>query len=391
MKRVVIIGGGYAGMMAAARLSRFKNAHVSLVDQRRAFVQRVRLHELLAGSQTPEFPYAPALAQRGIAFTQAAVEGVLPERQEIVLRSASRSERLGYDHLLIALGSSTGADLPGVCEHTLRLDDPKLIRSQQARLRELAGRGGRVLVVGSGLTGIEVASELATRLTGLKVTMASRGSFAAGYSPDTQAYLRDVFARAGISLIEQVAIQAVSEGRAHLSDGRELAFDVCVWTGGFKAPALLRDMGLVVDSLGRAYVTPELHVPGDPSIFIAGDSAAFGEAGCTIRTGCATAMPMGVQAAANLCAQLENKAMRAHTFAFTAQAISLGRKEGLVYKLDPQGRLSEPMLVGRAGALVKVAIIGWTWLSVQYDRSYGLPIFAWPGGGNWWGYTELAQ
>jgi NADH dehydrogenase len=391
MKRVVIIGGGYAGLMAATRLTRLENATVTLIDQKAAFSQRVRMHELLAGSHVPELPYAPALAKRAITFKQASVEGIMPERQEIMVRTGAQHERLGYDSLLIALGSTTATDLAGVREHTLRLDNPQEIRSHYAHLRELAGRGGRVLVVGGGLTGIEAATELATRLPGLAVSLATSGIFAAGYNPATQAYLRDVFARSGITIIEQASIHALSAGRAYLSDARELAFDACVWTGGFTAPQLLREMGLAVDAQGRAFVTPELHVPTNPSIFIAGDSAAFGDANSTIRTGCATAMPMGVQAATNLRAQLENKAMHAHNFAFTGQSVSLGRKEGLVYKHDPQGRLTEPMFFGRAGALVKAAIIEWTWASVRYDRSYGIPIFAWPRGGKWWGQTELAQ
>lgn len=391
MKRVVIIGGGYAGMMAATRLSRLEKATVTLVDQRAAFSQRVRMHELLAGSSVPELPYAPALAKRGIAFKQASIEGILPERQELELRNGSQRERLPYDSLLIALGSSTADDLPGVRQHALRLDDPKEIRSHYIHLRELAARGGHILVVGGGLTGIEVATELATRLPGLRVSMASSGGFASGYNDATKTYLRAFFARAGITIHEQTTIQALSAGSAHLSDGRELAFDACVWTSGFKAPRLLRDMGLAVDGMGRAFVAPELHVPSNPSIFIAGDSAAFGDTSWTIPTGCASAMPMGVHAANNILAQLEGKPLRAHEFAYTGQSVSLGRKEGLVSQTDSLGRSLTPLVFGRLGAVVKASIIEWVWASVRYDRNYGIPIFGWPRGGAWWGQTELAQ
>lgn len=82
---VVVLGGGYAGLLAAARVARHGVAQVTLVDQRAEFVRRIRLHELLAGSDVTQVAYAPALARRGITFVQSFVEQIDAARQEVQL------------------------------------------------------------------------------------------------------------------------------------------------------------------------------------------------------------------------------------------------------------------------------------------------------------------
>lgn len=83
--RVLILGGGYAGMLTAARVARGGRAQVTLVDQREAFVQRIRMHELLAGASMPQLAYGPALNRRGVAFLQACAERIDIARQEVSL------------------------------------------------------------------------------------------------------------------------------------------------------------------------------------------------------------------------------------------------------------------------------------------------------------------
>src|SRR5687768_4983879 len=104
--RVLVLGGGYAGMLAAARIAQEGRAQLTLIDKNPFFVQRIRLHEMLAGRQAPGIAYQPALARRGIGFLQRCVEGIDPNRQEVVVSASDGiGQRLGYDTLVIALGS----------------------------------------------------------------------------------------------------------------------------------------------------------------------------------------------------------------------------------------------------------------------------------------------
>jgi NADH dehydrogenase FAD-containing subunit len=389
--RVLILGGGYAGLLAAARITRSSRARVTLVDQRARFTQRIRLHELLAGAAPPGISYEPALARRGAAFVQARVERIDPARQEVIVAGASRrSKRLGYDLLLIALGSVTAAGSPGVVTHALRLNDPAALAAASIQLRDLAARNGRVLVVGDGLTAIETAAELAAQRPGLRVTIAAHRPVGKDYNPAAASHLVTSLGGLGIDIVEGVSVTALEAGVAWLADGRRLEYDACVWAGGFAAPPLLAEAGLPVDAVGRALVTPRLQVHDHPAIFVAGDSAAAGDGSQTIRMGCVSAQPMGAHAGANLAAIVAGNQPEPFRFGFFIRCVSLGRHDGLVQFVDAQDRPTERVLTGRAAALVKELVCRMTLEGLRGELRTGLPLVSWPQGGRWWAAPAAA-
>lgn len=389
-RHVLILGGGYAGMLAAARIARGGRAHVTLVDQREAFVQRIRLHEALAGADVPQLAYGPALARRGVTFLQAHAEGVDIARQEVVLAPPAAPRRLGYDVLLVALGSVTAAGAPGVAEHALRLNDPAQVGHAAAQLRALARSGGRALVVGGGLTAIETAAELGERLPGLPVTLACSGSLGAGYSRAASMHLRATLQRLGVELVEGARVVGLERGRAALEGGAELPFDCAIWSGGFAAPDLLRAAGLAVDGQGRALVTPTLQIPGNPTVFVVGDSAAAGEGGQTIRMGCVSAAPMGAHAGENVASALAGAPLRPFRFGFFMRCVSLGRRDAVIQLTGPNDQPRDRAVTGRGAALIKELVCRAALESVRGELRSGLPLTVWPGGGRWWSEPLLA-
>ncbi|HEX2191152.1 MAG TPA: FAD-dependent oxidoreductase, partial [Longimicrobiaceae bacterium] len=113
-RRVLVLGGGYAGMVAAARAARGGGAEVTLLDARPRFTQRIRLHELLAGSEPDAPAYAPLLERRGVRFVQGWADGLDPARGVVTGRAAHGGRlELGYDRLVLALGSRAAAGPPG--------------------------------------------------------------------------------------------------------------------------------------------------------------------------------------------------------------------------------------------------------------------------------------
>ena len=236
-KKVLILGGGYAGMIAAARIARgSRGADVTLLDAKADFVQRIRLHEVLAGREPTALRYAPLLARRGVRFVQARVEALDPERRQVTASTADGARLdLGYDVAVLALGSTSAAGAPGVAEHAVRLDDPHALRQAHGRLARLAASSGSVLVVGGGLTGIETAAEIAECFPTLRVTLATRGRVGDGYSRRGAEHLRRRLTSLGVTLREDTEIGEVQAGRAALADGGFVAFDLCFWCGGFAA------------------------------------------------------------------------------------------------------------------------------------------------------------
>ena len=139
-KKVLILGGGYAGIIAAARVvRRCPGADVTLFDGKPDFVQRIRLHEVLAGRKPTTLRYEPLLARRGVRFVQARVEALDPVRRQVAARTVDGARLdLGYDVAVLALGSTTAAGVPGVAEHAVRMNDATALRQAHGKLARLA-------------------------------------------------------------------------------------------------------------------------------------------------------------------------------------------------------------------------------------------------------------
>lgn len=99
---VVVLGGGYAGTMAANRLQQNTNIDITLVNPREEFVHRLRLHQFAAGTGIATAEYAPMLGKRVRLVVDSAVRIDAPAR---LIRLES-GDVLDYDYLIYAIGST---------------------------------------------------------------------------------------------------------------------------------------------------------------------------------------------------------------------------------------------------------------------------------------------
>jgi NADH dehydrogenase FAD-containing subunit len=114
-------------------------------------------------------------------------------------------QELAYDYLIYALGSRTDREsVPGVATFAYGLDASGAMGAPELRERLLtmADTGGRVVVVGAGPTGIEIASEIADTFPKFQVTMVTRGTFGAFQDAPVQAYMRKALHRLGVEIRE---------------------------------------------------------------------------------------------------------------------------------------------------------------------------------------------
>lgn len=378
-RHIVILGGGYAGMIAAARIARGgPDAAVTLVDARSSFVQRIRLHEALAGSRPRTLEYTPLLGRRGISFRQGSVESLDLSRQRVVARGdVGAPFELSYDELVVALGSFTAPSAPGVAAHAVRLDNLAQIAAAHARLCDLECKAGRVLVVGGGLTGIETATELAQRFPGLRITLATAGRLDDRFSARAGAYLRSRFDQSGIELRETSTVIAVEAERACFADGSSAPFDLCIWSAGFEAPALAREAGLAVDRQGRIVVDAMLRAVSQPNIFAVGDAAAARLGSRSVPTGCVSALPMGVHAGENIRRLLRGAQLAPFAFGLVIRCVSLGRRDALVQFTRADGTPRDRVWTGRRAVYTKELIGRLTLAVVDYELRSGLPLYRW--------------
>jgi len=358
--KILILGGGYAGVMAASRLViNGVRADITLIDARTELVQRIRLHETLAGSTPKTLPYR-LLERKGVRFVQARVEALEPGQRRVQARTPSGERlQLEYDTLIYALGSRTAKPM----QDAIRLDDPDELRQAYGRLKA----GMRVLVVGGGLTGIEAATELAERIPGLKVTLATRGRIADGWSKAAADHFLRRFRELGIELREEVSVET-AEG-----------FDLCIWAGGFEALPLARQAGLPTDAAGRVRVDDSLRVPGHPEIFVAGDSAAAaGAGGWMIRMGCVSALPMGAHVGENVARVLRGREPEPFQLAIALRCVSLGRKDGLVQFTAADDAPVDKVWTRRGAAVVKELICQMTYWVMRGELRLGIRLYRWP-------------
>lgn len=377
---VVILGAGYAGQLAAARLAHQRlPMRITVVDPSPVFVERIRLHQLAAG-QPLRARSMRSLLPRSAAWVQARAERIDTAHRTVHL--SGDAPALRYDALIYALGSSDDLDaVPGVRRFAHGLGSQDAAEIVAARVPALAVARGRVVVVGGGLTGIEAAAELAEMYPGLGVTLVTAGQLGHGLHENGRAHIMDVFTRLGVSLREHAPVAAVEDGQLRLADGTALAFDLCLWSAGFRARPLARLSGLPVDARDRVEVDTTLRVRGHDEIFAAGDSAlvpSFGVEGAPpLRMACATAMPTGIHAAEEVARMVRAEPRQSFRFAFAAQCISLGRRDGLVQTVDAADRPMPRIRRGRTAVRIKELICRYTIWMIRAERM-GLAFFRWP-------------
>ncbi|HCA87173.1 MAG TPA: pyridine nucleotide-disulfide oxidoreductase, partial [Streptomyces sp.] len=176
---VVVVGAGYAGMMAALRLA--PHHRVTLVDPSERFTERIRLHELAAGR--PGAGHALADFLSGTKVAHVASRAVAIDTGGRSVRTDDGRE-LPYDRLVYALGSRT--DTRG---GALGSGDRAYTAETAAELRKrLLDGPGSLAVVGGGLTGIELAAELAEGHPGWEVRLLTADEPGAGLSARGRAH-----------------------------------------------------------------------------------------------------------------------------------------------------------------------------------------------------------
>ena len=369
--KIIILGGGFAGVMAALRLSRRTRrqpVEITLVNAGATFVERTRQHQVASGQAVSVLSFTTLFAGTGVQFVQGKATAFDPVQKVVTVATGDGEQTLRYDKLIYALGSHTAVDrIPGVREHAYVLEQHDSLAEQ---LRKMAATHGRVLVIGGGLTGIEVATELAESHPNLQVELATAGTLADQMSHAGARHLYKTFHTLGIGLHEQTKISRIEAGQALTSAGA-LPFDLCVYAAGFAVAPLAKAAGLTVNAQNQVVVNAFLHAVSHPDIYAVGDAAAFEQsADLTLRMGCVTALPLAGHAADNLASALAGQAEQPFGFGFVIRCISLGRHNGLVQFTDAADHPRPWILAGRTGAMVKELILHFVMKTLQLERRF---------------------
>ncbi|KAF2859308.1 putative dehydrogenase [Piedraia hortae CBS 480.64] len=320
MPHVLIIGGGFAGVWAAAGIKRIESDNpthdpitVTLIAPTDDIVIRPRLYE--NHPENMRVPLDHILGPINASRIHATVTHISPTTKSITFTNQDSTQSiLSYDKLILASGSQLNPPtLPG-SEHLFNIDTLTSAASLNAHLHNLphthATHAGQytVIVVGAGFTGLEIATELPSLLAPhpARVILLERSavlspSLGAGPRP----YIQSALTSLGVETRLNTSLASLSPEGATLSSGEFIPSATVIWTVGMHASPLTSQINSPRDELGRLVVDTYLRVKGVEDVYACGDTAAAPcEQGHTSMQSCQHALPMGKVCGANVAREV---------------------------------------------------------------------------------------
>jgi NADH dehydrogenase len=324
MKRIVVLGGGFAGLIAAVGAARkLAERKIGKDDIAVTLVNRDPWHSIRVRNYETDLSdvrvrLADVLGPIGVEVTIGDVAGIDPERREVAVAGGT----LSYDRLVFALGSELlRPAIPGLAEYGFDIDTFDAAAKLAAHLSALPARPpspGRftALVVGGGLTGVEMATELATRLRDLaggeaaRIILADRAARIGSNMGDSAcAVIEEALGSLGVEARPGVTVASVDAAGVRLASGETIAAQTVVWCAGMRAHPLAASLPGEHDRFGRVAVDRFLKIAGTTDIFAAGDAAmALVDGEHPSVMSCQHARPMGRIAGHNVVCDLTGEA-----------------------------------------------------------------------------------
>jgi NADH:ubiquinone reductase (H+-translocating) len=275
MKNLVILGGGYGGMKMLSELLPNhlpEDVMITLIDRVPYHCLKTEYYALAAGTVSDKevrvsFPEHPRV---NIKYGE--VIGIDRDSKKVLL---NEGEPVSYDDLVIGLGCEDKYHgVPGADQYTYSIQSIEKSRQTYSVLNNL-GPGSVVGIVGAGLSGVELASELSESRSDLKIKLFDRGKHILSDFPDRLSkYVENWFHKNNVEIINNSNITKVEENTLYNHD-IPINCDVIVWTAGIQANKIVRELGEETDRLGRLIITPRHHLPKDEHVFILGDCASL--------------------------------------------------------------------------------------------------------------------
>jgi NADH dehydrogenase len=295
-KQIVVLGGGFAGLWSAVGAARKLDelgygpeaAEVTLVNRDGYHCIRVRNYE--ADLSAVRVPLADVLGPVGVRRLEGEVAGIDLDEQTVTVTMANEQRALSYDRLVFALGSQLlRPNVPGLAEHGFDVDTyngAARLNTHLQSLLSLPASAGQltVVVVGAGLTGIEVATEMPGRLRAFQARANTVRPFRvilADHNPwigsDMGESARPVIAEAlaalGIETRLGDNIVEIGPSGVKFKSGEEIPAATVVWCAGMRANPLTQLFPVERDHFGRIPVDAFMRVNGVANVFAAGDVA----------------------------------------------------------------------------------------------------------------------
>ena len=388
--KIVVLGGGYAGIIAALRIAgktKRLDTAVTLINGLDYFVERLRLHEQATGTELDGKPLTQMLAGTKVQFQQGWVTQILPKTRQVVIDVAGDKQQIPYDYLVVALGSRVERhSVPGLDNYAYTLDPfgSGTTAALAQKLETVAAQPFQAVVVGGGATGIETATQIKAVYPQSQVALVTQAKVGAFKGPRVQQHVQQALAAQAIEVMEQQRVTAVTPNSVILAE-RQLTADVVIWAGGFVASSLAREAGLQVNERNQILTDPFLRSLSYETIYAVGDMASpVEEPGAPMRMSLFTALVSGAQAADNIVAAVKGKRLRPLSYAWYGQAIALGSTDAVGFATYPADAPVGPIYRGKTAVALRNFFVRFLLAVLEYERR-------WPGFLFWNGKGRYAQ
>jgi NADH:ubiquinone reductase (H+-translocating) len=365
---VVIAGGGFGGLYAARRLERRLSRHsarILLVADVNYLLYTPLLPGAASGTLEPRHVVVPLREE--LDWTEirlARVTGADPGLRELRIHTVDgRDQTLGYDELILALGSvSRVLPIPGLAEHGVGLKslaEAIALRNRALWNLEVAEslddpeerRAYLTFVfVGAGYAGVEGIAELQdlvadvldryprSRMEGTRWILVEAEERIMREIPESLASFaaRDLRGR-GIEIRTGTRIEEVDGRSVRLSTGERIAARTLCWTAGVRPPAVVRELGLPLDRTGRIETEATLRVKGRDNVWALGDAAAVPDPAKRYRQASPPtaqhAIRQGRVAADNVAATLAGRRLRRFRYRTLGVFVDMGQHKAVATML----------------------------------------------------------
>lgn len=329
--RIVVVGGGVAGLDLASTLGRrWRASHgaafpvtVTLVDRDASHIWKPMLHTIAAGTRDVSQQQTSFIAQAaaaGFMYQPGEMRGLDRDFREVRLdpirdpagRILVPATAVPYDTLVLAVGSQAqDFGTPGVAEHCWKIDSLEQANAfnLEVRCRMLESLAREqpldIAIVGGGATGVELAAELVqlARIADsygarglaqrVRITLIDSGPrLLPAFPQDISAQALDRLLSLGVTVVQNARVRAAHEQGFSLEDGREIGATLGVWAAGVKSADFLKGLaGLETDAANRLRVRATLQTTLDDRIYVLGDCA------CLVPEGAERPLPPTAQVA----------------------------------------------------------------------------------------------
>jgi NADH:ubiquinone reductase (H+-translocating) len=276
MKKLIILGGGYGGIKILDRLLNNNempdDVTITLIDRLPHHCFKTKYYSLAAGTISNKevqtsFPSHPKLN-----VIHSKIEKIDLKAMKVFIAAG---EAVCYDYLIIGLGSEDKyQNVPGVTEYAHSIQTVDKALNTFEKLKSLPP-SSIVSIVGAGLTGVELASELIESRRDLQIKIFDRGNYILSAFPEKlSVYVQNWFDNHGIEVVNNANITRIEKNTLfnHLEP---IKSDAIIWTAGIQPNKVVRELEVEKDKRGRVILSQYHNIPNYENVFVVGDCASL--------------------------------------------------------------------------------------------------------------------